>query len=254
MNFEELLTFSVTAFILTFSRLGAAAMIMPGIGDSFVSTRIRLLIALSLSFMLTPVAMQYMPSPLPSGFSLYLLIMMELIIGLFIGTIMRVFMAALDTAGMVASFSSGLGNAQVFNPSFAAQGSLLGSFLSITGVVVLFASDLYLILIYGLVDCYKIFPVGGMPAAGDMAQVFTKAVSASFLIGIKIATPFIIIALCLYVGMGVLARLIPQVQVFILSLPILILLSILTMSLILSSAMMFWMRQFQDNMAYFFSM
>ena len=254
MNFEDLLTFSVTAFILTFARLGATAMIMPGIGDSFVSTRIRLLIALSLSFVLTPVAMKYMPTPLPTSFDLYLLIMMEVIVGVFIGTIMRIFMSALDTAGMIISFQSGLANAQVFNPSFAAQGSLIGAFMSVTGVVVLFSSDLYLLLIYGLVDCYKIFPIGQLPAAGDMAQVVSKAVSASFLIGMKIALPFMIIALVLYVGMGVLARLIPQVQVFILSLPILLLLSMLTMSLIISAGMMFWLRQFQDNMAYFFSM
>jgi flagellar biosynthetic protein FliR len=212
-----------------------------------------LLIALAMSFALTPIVMAYLPEPLPTGFGLFVVIAIEVIIGLFMGGIARILMSALDTAGMVASFQSGLSNAQLFNPAFAAQGSLLGAFFSVTGVVVLFASDLYLILLWGLVDSYKQFPVGGLPDTGSMAEVITRAVSISFLVGIQIAAPFILVAFLLYVGMGVLARLMPQVQVFILSLPVQILLSMLTMALTISAAMMFWLGKFQDGIMFLFS-
>ena len=129
---ETFLASGILAFILTFVRMGTAVMIMPGLGDSFVPERLRLMIALGLSFVLCPLTFKYMPAQVPGTFTLLMLIMMEFIIGLFFGTVARIFMTALDTAGMVISISSGLGNAQVFNPSLATQGSLVGAFLSIT--------------------------------------------------------------------------------------------------------------------------
>lgn len=60
---ETFLVSGVLAFILTFVRIGAAVMIMPGLGDSFVSERIRLHLALGLSFVLFPLVMPFIPSP-----------------------------------------------------------------------------------------------------------------------------------------------------------------------------------------------
>jgi flagellar biosynthetic protein FliR len=178
---------------------------------------------------------------------------MEFVIGLFIGTIARVFMIALDVAGMLISTTSGLANAQVFNPSLASQGSITGAFLSMVGVVLLFVTNLHHLLIYGVVESYAMFPVGAVPDSGSMAQLITQAFSASFLIGFQIAIPFIIVAMMLYIGMGVLSRLMPQVQVFILALPVQIMLSMVTMALIISAAMLFWMTKFEDGMTYFLS-
>ncbi len=251
LSIEEFLVSGVFAFMLIFTRLGTAFMIMPGIGDSFVPNNIRLMMALGISFVLTPVVMPYIPDPVPAFPVLITLIFMEFVIGLFVGTVARIFMIALDVAGMLISTTSGLAAAQVFNPSLASQGSITGAFLSMTGVVLLFATNLHHMLIYGVIESYHMFPVGGVPDTGSMAQLVTQAFSASFLIGFQIAIPFLIVAMLLYIGMGVLSRLMPQVQVFILALPVQIMLSMLTLSLILSAAMLFWMTKFEAGMTFF---
>lgn len=250
---ETFLTTGVLAFMLTFVRLGTAIMIMPGVGDSFVSARIRLHIGVALAFALFPLAMPYIPSPVPSTFALFTLIMMEFVIGLFIGTIARVLMSALDTAGMAISISSGLGNAQVFNPSLAAQGSLVGALLSVTGVVVLFQTNMHHLLFMGIMESYELFPLGSIPDTGSMADLMARMVSTSFAIGIKIAAPFLVLTLLIYVGMGVLSRLMPQVQVFILALPMQILVSIVLMMIVFSAMMMYWIAQFEQGMVFFLS-
>jgi flagellar biosynthetic protein FliR len=140
---ETFLTGGVFAFLLTFMRVGTAIMIMPGLGDSFISERIRLHMALGISFVMFPLVMIYMPPVIPEFYLLTALIVQELMIGLMIGTVARIFMTALDTAGMVISAQSGLANAQVFNPSMAAQGSLVGALISVTGVLVLFATNMH---------------------------------------------------------------------------------------------------------------
>ena len=248
---DTFLASGILAFILTFVRMGTAVMIMPGLGDSFVPERLRLMIALGLSFVLCPLTFKYMPAQVPGTFTLLMLIMMEFIIGLFFGTVARIFMTALDTAGMVISISSGLGNAQVFNPSLATQGSLVGAFLSITGVLFLFATDLHHLLIAGLVESYELFPVGAVPDSGSMAEFLARTVSASFAIGVKIGAPFIVLTMLIYVGMGVLSRLMPQIQVFLLALPLQILLSILTLMLVMSAIFIYWTTQFEEGMVFF---
>ena len=248
---NEYMTAGVFAFMVVFTRIGAAMTIMPGVGDSFTPANIRLYIALGLSVCLAPLMMDSVPNPLPSTAGLLLLLSMEFIIGLFFGTIARIFMTALDTAGMIISMQSGLSNAQLFNPALSSQGSLIGAFLSVTGVMVLFAANMHHLLFYGLVGSYELFPVGVVPDAGSMAEMVAGAIGASFKIGLQLSTPFIIIGMLLFIAMGVLTRLMPQIQVFMLAMPLQIVMSLVLLALVISSMYMYWISQFEEGMIYF---
>lgn len=249
---QDFLATRVFAFLLTFVRVGAAVMIMPGVGDSFVNSKVRLYFALGFSFVLFPVLMPHLPDPIPTSvFALAVLIFTELVTGLLLGSIARIFMAALDIAGMVVSFSSSLSNAQLFNPGLSQQGSLVGAFLSVTGVVFLFATNMHHLLIMGVVETYELFPVGGALDTGSMAEIMARALSASFAIGVKIGAPFLVLILLIYVGMGVLSRVMPQIQVFILALPLQILLSLVMLSMVLGVGLYYWIREFSTAMSYF---
>ncbi len=241
----------IFAFALTFVRLGTAIMIMPGVGDSFVPGRLRLHFAVALTLALSPITLAYVPDPLPGTLGLFSLIFMEFVIGIFFGGIARIFMMALDTAGMVISISSGLSNAQLFNPALSTQGSLVGAFLSVTGVVVLFAMNLHHLLFAGIIESYEFFPLGALPDFGSMAEMVARSVTAAFAIGIKIAAPFLVISILIYTGMGVLSRLMPQVQVFLIALPLQIIIALIMMSMFLSSAYLFWGSQFEQAMVFF---
>ena len=249
---NEYMTMGVFAFMVVFTRIGAAMTIMPGVGDSFTPANIRLYIALGLSVCLAPLMMDSVPNPLPSTAGLLLLLGMEFIVGLFFGTVARIFMTALDTAGMIISMQSGLSNAQLFNPALSSQGSLIGAFLSISGVVVLFAANMHHLLFYGLVGSYELFPVGVVPDAGSMAEMIAGAIAASFKIGLQLSAPFIVIGMMLYIAMGVLTRLMPQIQVFMLAMPLQILLSLVLLALVISSMYLYWVGQFEQGMIYFF--
>ncbi len=253
MSFQDFLVTGVFAFMVVFVRFGTAIMIMPGIGDSYVSTNIRILLATAITFALFPVLIKYMPAEMPGTFGLLLLIMSEFIIGLFFGTIMRIFMTAVDVAGMVVSIQSGLGNAMVFNPQLAGQGSLIGAFLSVTAVVLLFATNLHHLLLMGMFESYEMFPIGALPDSGSMADLVARAVEASFTIGVKMAAPFIIIGIMLYVMMGVLSRLMPQIQVFMIALPLQILIALMTLSMVMFAMYRYWLGEFEQGMVYFLS-
>jgi flagellar biosynthetic protein FliR len=248
---QAFMTTSALAFMLTFVRMGTAIMIMPGVGDSFVSPQVRLGFAVALSFILFPLAMPYMPNPMPGTFMLFTLIVMEFVIGLLFGTIARIFMTAMDTAGMVMSISSGLGNAQIFNPQLAGQGSILGAFMSVTAAVVLFATDMHHLLFMGIMESYELFPIGAIPDTGSMADFTARALTKAFAAGVMIGAPFLVFTLILYAGMGVLSRLMPQIQVFMIVLPLQIYLSIVLLMITLSAGMFYWLAQFEEGMVFF---
>jgi flagellar biosynthetic protein FliR len=253
---ESLLATFVTdqlgLYVMVFARMGTAMMILPGIGDSFVSSRVRLLFALAFTVTIAPAVSPYV-TDLDIASTTYIFIMIrEIFIGFFIGTVARIFMTALDTGGMLISMQTGLGNAMVFNPQMAGQGSIIGAFLSISGAVLLFATNMHHILIYAMIDSYQTFAMtNDYPVIGGVAQVIAKAVAQSFLIGFFMAIPFIVVSLLLYIMMGILGRLMPQIQVFILALPLQILLGFLTLFLVLSTIMLYWLTEFDSAIRIF---
>ena len=105
----------------------------------------------------------------------------------------------------------------------------------------------------GIMDSYELFPLGGIPDTGSMAELMAKMLSTSFAIGVKIGAPFIVLTLLIYVGMGVLSRLMPQVQVFLLALPLQILLAIILLMFTVTAIFTYWGAQFEDSMVFFMS-
>lgn len=248
---NHLVAGQIYTFIIVFTRVGSALMLMPALGDSFISPRIRLLFSLALSVVVTPVLEPLVPDVTVIGNAFFMLICMEVLIGLFIGTTARILISTLDTAGMLISMQMGLANAQVFNPGMATQGSIVGALLSITGVMLLFATDMHHILIYAVFDSYQSFPPGQLPAAQGMSQMITMTVAKSFTVAVQLAMPFIVVAMMSYVGMGVLARVMPQIQVFIFAMPVQILLGMLTLLLVSSVLFLAWLQYFEEGMMFF---
>ena len=241
----------VFAFMLTFVRVGTAIMLMPGIGDSQVPPNVRIYFALALSVIATPLVVDALPHAMPGTAGMLMLIGQEFIIGAFIGTVTRMFLSALDTAGMLISVSSGLGSAQLFNPAFATQGSLISTFLTMTGVLFLFATNLHHLIFAAIFGSYNVFPIGTVPDSASMASMMEQVISGSFLIAFQLSAPFVVISLMLYICMGVMARLMPAVQIFQLALPAQILLSLIALMFAISTMMIFWTGKFEDGMQFF---
>lgn len=252
-DLQTFLTTGVFAFMLAFVRTGTVVMLMPGIGNTFVPATTRLYFALAFSFVLFPLLQAKLPGPVPGAMTMILLICVEFLIGLFIGTIARTLMAALDTAGVIISTQASLSNAMLFNPQFASQGSIIGTFITMVGIMLLFATDLYHLLILGIVQSYNIFPLGIVPDVGSMTDLVVNAVAGSYAVGIQITAPYILIILVLYVGMAVMSKLMPQIQVFMIAMPVQIMLCLILLAVTGSAMMMIWLAEYEKGMTYFIS-
>ncbi|MBB6254284.1 flagellar biosynthetic protein FliR [Nitrospirillum iridis] len=240
-------------YLLVFVRLGAAFLIMPTVGETFVSSRIRLLFGLIVAVAVTPAVGATLPPEPAQPADLAVLIIGEVLIGLFIGTIARTLMGALETAGSLIANQVGLASAQAFNPAMSQQTTVVNSILGILGILLLFATDMHHMLILAAVRSYGLFPPGGAIPLGDFTEHLTRIFSESFSIGLQMSAPFVVIGLLFFLGMGLVARLVPSLQIFFLTQPLQIALGLLLLGSSLSGLMIYWLRAFQGQMMPFLS-
>lgn len=225
------------AFMLVFARIGTMVMLLPGVGEQNMPARVRLTVALVLTAILLPSHQKAYTIDLTALGPLIILVLEEIMIGAVLGMTARLAVSALQVAGSVVAQQLGLGFVTAVDPTQNEQGLLVGNFLTVLGVTLIFATDLHYLVIAALNDSYNIFRPGEMPLTGDVARHVTQIVATSFRIGIQLAAPFLVFGLLFNLGLGVLSRLMPQMQVFFIGLPLSILLGLLLLMLVIGGMM-----------------
>lgn len=223
-------------FMLVFARVGTMVMLMPGLGERFVLNRAKLAIAVFLALLLLPVARPLMQVPSDPGLLMSLLIS-EILIGAILGLSARLIMAALQTAGVIMANQIGLGFATAVDPAMGQQNPSIGNFLSILGITLVLVTDLHHLAIAAIHNSYTMLPPGAYPSVGDASALGLQAVSKGFSIAVQMSAPFIVFGLLFNLGLGVLARLMPQFQVFFLGAPASILIGMAILAAIVSVMM-----------------
>jgi flagellar biosynthetic protein FliR len=225
------------AFLLVFARVGTMVMLLPGIGELNMPTRMRLTIALVLTAILLPLHRSAYAIDLKALGPVITLMFQEMLIGAVLGLTARLAVSALQVAGSVVAQQLGLGFVTAVDPTQNQQGLLVGNFLSVLGVTLIFATDLHHLVIAALNDSYSLFHPGEIPLVGDIAHQVTRTVATAFRIGIQLSAPFLVFGLLFNLGLGVLSRLMPQMQVFFIGLPLSILLGFLLLLLVIGAMM-----------------
>jgi len=225
------------AFMLVFARTGTMVMLLPGFGEQNVSARLRLTIALILAAVLLPLHRADYHIDAGALAPAVVMLIEEILIGAILGLTARLTVSALEVAGSVIAQQLGLGFVTAVDPTQNEQGVMIGNFLTLLGVTLVFATDLHHLVIAALNDSYTLFAPGEVPAAGDVAALMTKTVAGAFRIGIQLSAPFLVFGLLFNVGLGVLSRLMPQMQVFFVALPLSILIGFVFLVLVLGAMM-----------------
>lgn len=249
MPLTQFLPANVFAALLIFARIGTAMMQLPGFGEIYVPQRFRLLLALILSTLLLPILAPTLP-PLPAtAAALVVVLGSEIVIGLFIGTLARLLLTALETAGQVVSLQSGLSAAQVFNPMLATQTTIPSTFYSLLGVLLIFLTNLHHLMLRGLVDSYMIFTPGQLPPLGDLSQTAARMVAGSFRLAIEMSGPFIVLGTIFSVALGLIGRLVPQIQILFVSQPLQVMGGLILFAFVLAAGMGWFLDGFVQQLA-----
>jgi flagellar biosynthetic protein FliR len=228
---------AAAAYLLIFARIGTMLMLLPGLGERSVPIRVRLTIALMLAGVMFPMHQGAYTINLGQPQPVAILLFQELLVGVVLGLTARLAMSAIQVAGTVVAQQLGLGFVMAFDPTQGAQGVIVGQFLTLVALTLLFAADMHHLVILALSDSYTLFRPGEVPVTGDMASLVTTIIGKSFLVGLQISAPFLVFGLIFNLGLGVLSRLMPQMQVFFIGLPVSIMVGFLILMLVVGAMM-----------------
>lgn len=243
---REIAATDVFHFLLILARLGTAIMLFPAIGGALVPPRMRLLLAVGVSFVILPAVSQWLPGQPHDPLDLAVLLGSEITVGLYFGVTMQLLMASIDLAGNFMGYSSGLTNALISDPVTEQQSQLISGFLNTAAVALLMITNAHHLMLHAVVDSYSLIVPGAPLPMGDFSRQLIATVGESFVIGLKMAAPLFIFSLIFNMGLGLLNRLVPQMQVFFVGMPVQILGGLSVLSACIAAVLYLFLHYFGD--------
>lgn len=235
---------------LVFARVGAMVMLVPGLGDASVPPRIRLSFAFLLCLILTPLVAPGVIVPATLGEGAGALIR-ETLVGLMLGSILRLFFSSLATAGEVVSIQTTLGFAQTANPGQAQPSTTISTFLALMGTVLVMSTGLHHLFFGAMFNSYKLFPFGHPLMTQDAATLAVQTVGGSFALGIQLAAPVIAFSIVFNLATGLVGRVMPQFQIFFVATPLSVMLGLSVFALSLGVIGMVWTSKYRELLEVF---
>lgn len=237
-------------YLVLFARVASILMLMPALGEQTIPARMRLSFALMFTLVLFPLlgeVVPSMPADLPGMLGL---LFHELAIGLILGAIVRITVMAAQVAGSIVAFQTGLSGALTADPTQAGiQGAVFGSFLSFLGVALIFATDLHHVALAAIYDSYMVFGPSDPLMFEDAMQLAIRTVATAFTVGVQMSAPFIVFGLVFNLGAGILARLMPQLQVYFILMPANIMVGLLLLAILVAMMMGWYLTAFENHLA-----
>ena len=249
----QFLVAQVFAFFIIFCRIGSAVMLVPAFGETYVPPQLRLAFTFMLTLLLVPLIGKAIPALPGSPLALTLLVACEILTGLFIGTLCNILISATHTAGMIFSFQSGLSSAVLYDVTQSSQGSIIGNFMGLLAIVLLFATDLHYLILRGITESYSVFTPGQWPPVKDFMETAVRTLSDTFMIAAQVSEPLIVAGTLLFLGAGVLSRLMPTMQVFFVITAPQLIITIFVLTTTFSAVMLWFMEFYREKLIMIFS-
>lgn len=221
------------SFLIVFARVTALFATAPVFGTRSVPARVKIGLAALISFALRPLVASLVSAPPADILSLTGRLASETAVGLCLGFMVMLIFAAIQVAGQFIDTQMGFGIINILNPISEQQGSAMGQLMYQLGMTLFLILGGHLYIISTLAGSYGIVPPGGAHFAGDATGAFTGVVGEMFVLAFKIAAPAAAVLLIVDVAFGIVARTVPQMNVFIVGMPVKVVVGLTTMALVL---------------------
>jgi flagellar biosynthetic protein FliR len=214
---------TVLVVFAIFCRIGSCIMTLPGFSSARISVTLRFFLAFATSLAMTPLLFDTLyPKVSVGGASLVGVIVAEILIGMMYGLVPRFYVLGLQFAGSAVSMAIGLNTPGAMDVLEDSSENQMTNLISFGGLLLLFMMDFHHVVFRALVESYTVMPLGGMPDSQKMLITLTDTLSQTFMLMLRLASPFLIFGLMFNVAVGLVNKLAPQVPVFYISTPYLL--------------------------------
>ena len=245
-TYDELAAF-LAAFLWPLARVAALVGTAPILGNAGVPRRIKALAAIAITLAISPLV-QSLPAVDPwSGAGLVVLVQ-QVVIGVAMGLALRLVFTMVDVAGEITGLQMGLGFATFFDPLHGTQIPVIAQFLGLLASLVFLSINGHLMMLAALAESFRILPIGTAGAGPPAWLALAGSGAAIFVTGLMLALPVIAALLITNVALGILTRAAPQLNLFAVGFPAIILVGWIAIALALPLAAPLLTQAFEEGL------
>ena len=225
-------------FLMVLVRLSSLFISFPFLSTPFIPPNVKVLFIIALTFFLLPYVNGNVDIFHMNLLEIFTIVLKEALTGFFLSLIAMIFYGAVIYAAELISYMMGLTVVNMFDPTFGMV-SVLGRFFILLFYAIFFSTGAYKIFIEALFESFKVIPIGNFSLSEPLYKLFTKEGSILFFLAFKMAFPFLIALFIANLTLALINRLIPQINVFIVGLPLQLFLGILLLTVGFSALIFF---------------
>lgn len=209
--------------LLIFLRVAAVVFSAPVLDSASIPVVFKAGLALSVSILLLPVVAVDVHVGQLHLIPLVIAVVSEVAIGVAIGLSAKLLFTGIQLAGQISGFQMGFAVANVVDPTTSLQIPILAQFYNLTAMLVFLAINAHHMFFAALVDCFNVIPPLSLPISSQLVGFMMNMTADMFVVAIKVGAPLIAVMLIVSVGLGLMARTVPQIHIFIVAMPMKIL-------------------------------
>ena len=240
IDFYDVFQGQVAAFLLVLTRSSGIFFISPFFGSLNVPYRIRAAVAFMFALILFPVVVKESVIQAPATLIMFAFtVAKELLIGWLIGLVAYIVLSAVSMAGKIMDMQVGFAVVNMMDPTTNQQTGLIGTFLYNLTIIYFIVTNGHHVIISALAESFRVVPIDLMVWNTSLPELITDLTAGIFMNGMKIAMPVTFAILMVNVGMGILARTMPQMNIFVVGIPMHLMIGMATIAMILPFYILF---------------
>jgi flagellar biosynthetic protein FliR len=221
-------------FLIVLARVAGFVSAIPVVISEQAPARVKTGLVVAIALVLFPVMRESLPVLSYTTPAFILFVTAELLLGLLLGLVSRLIFTAVEFGATVIGFQMGFAAANVFDPQNERQVSLISQFQNVFAILIFLALNGHFIFLQTAVMSYKLLPPGQFNFSGEAVPYLMELGSHMFRLGVQFSAPVLAVLLLSGLILGVLARVFPQLNVFLLSFPLNIGISFIVIALTLN--------------------
>ena len=233
-------------FALVFIRVVTALAVLPVFGHSAFPAMAKVGLAGAISLLIMPMLVMQLPSPSGTILDFFLLSMRETICGLLLGFAGHFLFYAVEIAGQLVGFQAGFSIVSSIDPNTESQSTVITQFYNIVALLIFVTMNGHHLLLQALTDSFKVVPIGQFFVDGRLSEWTLTIVTKIMIDGIRLAAPLMVTLFLTDIGLGILTRVAPTMNVFVLGFPMKVAITLLMLSTTLGAVVLVFTGQVEQ--------
>lgn len=240
IDFFDVFQGQVAGFLLVLTRASGIFFISPFLGSMNISVRFKAGAAVLVAVVLFPVVMKESVVQAPATILLFAFtVVKEMFVGWLIGVVGYITLSTINLAGKIMDMQVGFAMVNMMDPTTQQQTGLIGNFLYNLSIIYFLITNGHHVILSALAESFRVIPLDSMVWNDSLPQLITDLTAGVFLNGMKIAMPITFAILLTNVGLGIMARTMPQMNIFVVGIPMQLMIGTTMLSMVLPFYLLF---------------